>query len=128
MENRFGVKDFFLFLFVFILLAMVVLAMVQFDRQYDQVLTIKTQNDQLASDVARIKRQLADLSSGGVVVSPTTSSGANAGTPGKLDAFTHLLQAEGLPGFARGGWFLDNFATKVGRLTPLVSQDVYSYW
>jgi peptide/nickel transport system substrate-binding protein len=128
MENRFGIKDFFLFLFVFILLVMVVLAMVQFDRQYDQVLTIKTQNDQLASDMARIKRQIADISAGGIVAGPTTRSGSTTNPAGKLDAFTHVLEAESLPGFARGGWFLDNFATKVGRLTPLVSQDVYAYW
>ena len=66
MENRFGVKDFILFALVIILIVLIGLAMVQFDRQYDHIVTIKTQNDQLAGEIARIKRQLSDLSSGAV--------------------------------------------------------------
>src|SRR5437867_7546758 len=68
MENRFGVKDFILFALVIILIVLIGLAMVQFDRQYDHIVTIKTQNDQLAGEIARIKRQLSDLSSGAVSI------------------------------------------------------------
>ena len=44
MENRFGVKDFFLFALMLALIVVVLLAMTQFDRQYQQVITIKQQN------------------------------------------------------------------------------------
>jgi peptide/nickel transport system substrate-binding protein len=140
MENRFGIKDLFLFLLIGTLIVIVIVAMRQFDRQYDHVRTIKTQNDQLASEVARIRRQVSDLASGGVTLSAprtgnadggaaTTRPAASAGgaTPG-TDAFTHIKAAEQKEGFARGGWMIDNFGTKVGRLTPLISTDVYQKW
>lgn len=133
MEHRFGIKDFFITLIVFVLIVLVLLAMRQFDRQYEQVLSIKTQNEQLANDVARIKRTVSDLSANGVTVAPsngsaTPTTASSAGIASKVDAFTRIEQAEKLPNFARGGWFLDNFGTKVGKLTPLLSTDVYASW
>jgi len=138
MENRFGIKDFFILTVMCVLIVLTLLAMRQFDRQYDNVLTIKAQNEQLASDVARIKRQIGDLSTSGVSVAPNSGQSATSSTAGtgssattvkpKVDAFAHLLEAEQKPGFARGGWFLDNFGTKVGKLTPLISTDVYASW
>ncbi len=128
MEKRFGIKDLVVASLLAGLIAVVILAMVQFDRQYEQVLTIKTQNDQLSSEMARIKRQLSELSAGGPLTTPTGSTVRPQEVAGGVDAFTHIREAEKLPGFARGGWFVDNFATKIGRVTPLVSQDVYAAW
>ncbi|MCS7034118.1 MAG: ABC transporter substrate-binding protein, partial [Phycisphaerae bacterium] len=161
-EKNFGVKDFFILLVMSILIVLIVLAMRQFDRQYEHVLTIKQQNDQLAAEVARVRRQVAEMAAGGVTPGggPRGASGDNSGVPadagaaqrgdGKegpsggpaggsssggassaqpaVDCFTHLRAAERLPNFARGGWFIDNFGTKVGRLTPLISTDVYQSW
>ena len=144
MENRFGVKDFILLLVMVSLLVLVVLAMVQFDRQFKDVMTIKEQNSQLAADVTRIKRQLSDLAADGVSVRQSDATGASTnpadgrrsasgsassgGTQAGVDAFTYMRDAEKKPDFARGGWFLDNFGTKVGKLTPLISTDVYASW
>jgi peptide/nickel transport system substrate-binding protein len=66
-----------------------------------------------------------------------TAGGQSSATPEpqqvpvvELDdsTFSALRDAETEPDFARGGWFLDNFGTKIGRLTPLVSSDVYQTW
>lgn len=135
MENNFGVKDFVILMVMGILIVLVIFAMRQFDRQYDHVLTIKQQNDQLAAEVARVRRQVSDIVSGGVsiplnpgqTVRPSDTASAS-GAQADTDAFTHIKAAERLPGFARGGWFIDNFGTKVGRLTPLISTDVYQSW
>src|SRR5436190_314441 len=136
MENRFGVKDFIALLFVCVLIVLVLLAMRQFDRQFADVVTIKDKQEQLAQDLTRIKRQIADMSASGVAMaSPVTPSTNPSGAApavaagnAKIDAFAHMREVEKLPGFARGGWFLDNFGTKVGKLTPLISTDVYASW
>src|SRR3954453_11956633 len=109
MENRFGFKDFFILLIVCILIVLVLVAMRQFDRQYDNVLTIKSQNEQLAADVMRIKRQISDLVANGVAAPAAPAApqqgNVNSGTPttrpaARVDAFSHLRDAEKLPGFA----------------------------
>ena len=114
-----------------VLIVLVILAMTQFDRQYNNVLTIKQQNEQLAADVARVKRQISDLSANGVSVSQIPGNGHSKRVPSTqpvVDAFTCMIDAEKQPDFSRGGWFLDNFGTKVGKLTPLISTDVYGTW
>jgi len=138
MENRFGIKDLFLFLLIGALIVVVFLAMWQFDRQLDEVRAIKQQNTELAGDIARVKTSVAgladtldDLKGRPIAVgpangAPTTQPSANQ-VP-EEDSFTRLQAAEKMPGFARGDWLVDNFATKIGKLTPLVSSDIYQRW
>ena len=53
MENRFGVKDFFLFLLLIALIVVILLAMKQYDRQYQTVQSINEQGrDQLRELIA----------------------------------------------------------------------------
>lgn len=137
MENRFGIKDLFLFLLIGALIVIVILAMWQFDRQHNQILTIKHQNTDLTADVTRVKTAVADIADAlddirsrpmiGPVSGTATTQQATAATP-SMDAFTRLKEAEKLPDFARGDWLVDNFATKIGKLTPLVASDVYQTW
>jgi peptide/nickel transport system substrate-binding protein len=122
MENRFGIKDLFLFLLVGGLIVLAVFALVQFDRQFDEILKIKQQNTEITRDLVSIKRQLAE----GVVATSTTRPSAGVGA--KVDAFTRLREAERNPDFARGDWLVDNFGTKIGKLTPFVSSDIYQSW
>ncbi len=121
MENRFGVKDFILFALVAVLLGLVILSMVQFDRQWSDIQAIKKQNSELTTDIARVK---SALESGAVAV----GGEGRAQPPEKLAVFGPLAAAEKLPEFSRGDWLVDNFGTKLGRLTPLVSTDLYQQW
>jgi len=125
MENRFGIKDLFLFLLIGGLIVVVVMAMVQFDRQYEQVLSIKNKQDELTRDVVAIRNQLAQG-----VVAVGTPGGAATTSPAqnKDDVFRLVREAEKKPGFARGDWFIDSFGTKIGRLTPHVASDIYQKW
>jgi peptide/nickel transport system substrate-binding protein len=125
MENRFGVKDFFLFALLLGLIVTVVLAMVQFDRQYEEIQKIKKAVNDQTSDLNSIKRQLAS----GVVTRTGGDSGAAKGDGEKADLsdlyFKYMREAEAMPGFARGDWLVDNFGTKIGKLTPFLATDVY---
>lgn len=124
MENRFGIKDFFQFLMLAAVIVLVLLAMKQFDRQYEQVRIIRSKTDQLNDDVLALKRRLDE---GGFQAAPGSETGRSGG-PRTLDVFASLVKAEKAEGFARGDWLVDNFGTKIGRLTPLVSTDLYQQW
>ena len=50
MENRFGIKDFLLFGLVTVLIVLVVAAMWQYDRQWNDITLLKKQNADLAGD------------------------------------------------------------------------------
>jgi peptide/nickel transport system substrate-binding protein len=131
MENRFGIKDLFLFLLIAGLIVVVVMAMYQFDRQYQEVLTIKQQNNDLTTDIAKIRRQLAEGVQAVALTGPLAGGGTGSSTQPttqKVDTFTHLRAAEKMPGFATGDWLIDNFATKIGKLTPFTSSDIYQQW
>lgn len=123
MENRFGVKDFFVFVLLTVIIVMVGLAMKQFDRQYEHIQDIRRANTQLTEDVIRLQQQLA---SGIVAIGPDSGRGGGGTTrPSELEIFAPLAAAERMPNFARGDWLVDNMGTKIGRLTPLVSSDLY---
>ena len=123
MENRFGIKDFFLFLLIGGLIVTVVLAMFQFDRQYDEILAIKQQNRDLTRDLVAIRNQIAQ---GGFASAGTTRPAGTAAA--ELEVFTPVVEAAEKPDFAPGDWLVDNFGTKLGKLTPLVSTDIYQAW
>src|SRR5215210_7871948 len=124
MENRFGIKDLFLFLLVGGLIVLVVMAMIQFDRQYEQVVGIKSKQDELTRDVIAIRNQLAQ----GVVSVGSVPGQAAPAAANKDDVFRLVREAEKKPDFSRGDWFIDSFGTKIGRLTPHTSSDIYQKW
>ena len=126
MENRFGIKDLFLFLLVGGLIVVVIMAMVQFDRQYRQVLDIRQKQDELTRDVVAIRNQLAQ----GIVAVGSAAGGGSTTAPSQNpnDVFRLVREAEKKPDFARGDFFIDSFGAKIGRLTPHVASDVYQKW
>ena len=141
MENRFGLKDFLLFGLITVLIVLVVAAMWQYDRQWNDITLLKKQNADLAgdtgriaADLGRIRRQLADgvaFAPGAGAAGSTTKPAAggavavdgSAGNP--EDAFRLIKAAEKQPDYATGDWYITNFGAKIGKLTPLVSSDVY---
>ena len=61
MENRFTIKDFFLFILLVAVIVMVGLGMKQFDRQYDKVLEIERQASLTARDVQALSERIEGL-------------------------------------------------------------------
>lgn len=128
MENRFGFKDFVLSALMAGVLVVVVLAMFQYDRQWDTIKEVERQNRILANDLNQLGQKIDSIAVSGTRVA---GGGADANTLPAVEAdeaFELLLEAQENPDFARGGWYLDNFGIKIGRLTPLVSSDVYQTW
>ncbi|HZZ42668.1 MAG TPA: ABC transporter substrate-binding protein [Tepidisphaeraceae bacterium] len=130
MENRFGVKDFFIVLLLICLIVLVVLGMTQYDRQYKHMLTIEAVQQEQTGDLAKIRRMLEQ---GGV------SMGTREGTmqPGnkvlgddwiqpKEDEFTRMKRVYAAKDFAQGDALIDTFGVVPDKLTPLISTDLYS--
>src|SRR5688572_13590508 len=136
MENRFGIKDFFLYVLILALIFTAFMAMWQYDRQFKEIIKIKQLVNDQTSDLMSIKRQLASevvarpapgSGRGGTAATQqsTTSTAAGEQSPDANQYFKYMEEAETKPGFARGDWYVDNFGTKIGKLTPFLATDVY---
>ncbi|MBI1369666.1 MAG: ABC transporter substrate-binding protein [Planctomycetes bacterium] len=129
MENKFGFKDFALFVLLVFLIVSVWLAMEQFDRQWDDVKLVNTQVNQLTAEQSKLRKNIEDLTrtiQQGVHVNPdhpaTTQTSQDTGG---YDPFTGVREARKKPDFAQGDWCIDVFASKVGIITALTYKDLY---
>lgn len=119
MENRFGIKDFFLFLILLLLIGVVLLAMTQYDRQWNEMRTTNSLLTQQTTDLARIRRLLEQgVSFGAATTSPTTQNA--------LAGFENILKSQAQPDYAMGDDLVDTFMAMPHRLTPIVSSDLAS--
>ncbi len=133
MENRFGIRDLIVCVLLLVLIAVVLLAMVQYDRQWQRLGQIDRQMTQQAQDTARVRRELSELrgllEQGVKVAGHATAGGANHsaddGWVSGGDPFERIRQAHESEAFAEGDWLIDAFGANVAKITPLVSHDVY---
>ncbi len=131
MPNRFGLKDLLVVVLLLAVLVSVWLAMKQFDRQWDRMSALETQAQQLVAEQSATRRAVSELLE--LVESGAVSAGAAQGTPTQVaddplsghDPHARLEAARADPQFAEGDRVIDAFATKVGRITPLVTVDAY---
>ncbi|MGH7215126.1 MAG: ABC transporter substrate-binding protein, partial [Tepidisphaeraceae bacterium] len=135
MENRFGIKDLFLFVLLVVLIVVVALAMKQYDRQWRIMQQLQTSARDQTRELAGIRRAveentgaLEELARSGISVGGTTLPSTRATVPvAELgDVFADVKAAQAKPDYALGDWLVDNFGTTVNKLTPLVSTDVYA--
>ena len=122
MENRFGVKDFFVFLILFILVFMVALAMKQFDRQWDDIKTLSSKVD----DQQRQLTEIHDSIGHGVTLNAPSTQSTGMGAVAVDDPFARLKAVHAMPGYAPGDWIIESFGANVAKLTPLLSGDAYA--
>lgn len=137
METRFGVKDFFIVALLVGLIVLVVLSMVQFDRQYELVRATNAKLQEQTGDLAKIRRLLEQ---GAVSINAGRQPGATASTQPsgealgegwvqpKEDAFTRMKRAYAASDFAEGDSLIDTFGVVPEKLTPLISSDLYSQY
>ncbi len=134
MENRFGFRDLVVCVLLLILIAVVVLGMKQLDRQWNVLQGLQRDNEEQKTQLAAIRRAVNEGAN--VSVSPTTQQAGGGPTttviaeqwPKRGDPFGDLAKAKTRPDFARGDWLIDNFGTKLPKITPLVSSDLYGDW
>ena len=118
MENRFGLKDFFIMFLLVIVIVLVVLGMVQFDRQWDLVRQTNAKLSEQTTDIARIRRLLEN---GGGIATTQANSGSNL-TAG----FERITKAQSSPDYATGDAIVDTFMAVPDKLTPLITTDSYA--
>jgi peptide/nickel transport system substrate-binding protein len=118
MENRFGVKDFFLFLLLGFVIVLVLLAMNQFDRQWKTVQETNTELRNLTGDVARIKQRLDE--GGAVTTQSSTSFNKN------WTGLERVVKAYSAPDYAEGDNLVLDEYSQPDKLTPLINQDTTS--
>lgn len=132
MDNRFGVKDFFSFLLLGIIVLGLALCLVQYDRQWDQIQALKNETSSLKNDLTQIRGLLGRVpapANGAASAAPATGAQGTVAPPGDDAAtFKYLREAEEMEGFARGDWLVDNFGTNIKKVTPIVSTDIYANW
>jgi peptide/nickel transport system substrate-binding protein len=123
MESRFSIKDFFVFLLLLTLIGIVVLAMVQYDRQWQSMQQTNRLLTEQTTDLARIRRL---LEAGAVQVgAPTTGPTASAVPP--LAGFERILKSQAAPDYAQGGQLVLLSQATPSKLTPLIATDLVSW-
>lgn len=130
MDKRFTVKDLFLFCLLGLVILVVLLAMKQYDRQWDTLKSLERQTAQQTGQLADLSRELNDLRRSiarGVSVNPGESIPTTTQPAGDLEeAFSAQIRAMKNPDYAYGDWLVQNLGTKLSKLTPLLSSDVYA--
>lgn len=127
MENRFGLKDALLIALLMGVLVMIGLAMVQYDRQWDE---LKKTRDEASKQTHELIAIRSLLEQGGIQTRPATAAEHHSTTQAlkidPRDPFHALKEAEAQPDFARGDWLSENFSVHLPKLTPLLSSDLYA--
>jgi len=124
MQNRFGVKDFFLFVLVAAVLVSVWLAISQADRQWTEIQTIKDQLGEQSNDIRRIQDRVSHgIAVGGPATTPGGSTDAAADDP-----FDRIETARAMKGYAQGDWLIWATQGNLAKITPLISTDLYAQW
>lgn len=130
MDNRFGIKDFVLFTVLGGVIVLIVLAMLQFDRQWKEVQNIKAKLEQQAVDLQNIQRSLdrgvpmqnRTPTTGTPTTGPSTTS-QDAALPA---AQQRIAAARAMPSFAEGDWLIYGLSSKIASLTPFLGGDANS--
>jgi peptide/nickel transport system substrate-binding protein len=129
MENRFGIKDFFLFLLLGAIIVLVVVALFEVDRQWQPIADLQASVKKQDAALRDIKDQLSSgialAVPGGVAAHGSSTSQPTTG-PADSDPFARILAAQKLPDYANGGVLVDAFSTRVSKLTPMLSTDAYA--
>ena len=121
MENRFGLKDLFLFLILGALIFVIVLAMKQYDRQWEVMQQINRRITEQTTDLAQIHRLLEQ----GV---PTTNeSGTGSAASRSMAGFERILKAQSAPDYAQGGQLVMLSQATTAKLTPLIASDAFAF-
>ena len=123
MENRFGIKDFLLFVLVILVIIMLALAMKQYDRQYQVLQTIQQQGEDQMHELTSIHRELTRLQT--VAIAPGTTPTVASTQSSTRNPFIYQKQAEAMPRYSPGDWYV-NVGPNSDKMTPFVGGDTFS--
>ncbi len=108
---------------------LLVLMMIQVDRQWQRMAEMTRIMQEQAEDIRRMRGVLRELEqtlrSGAVQVAGGTAPAVSSSASGP-DAFERARRAAARPDYASGDWLMLAFGTGLRTLTPLVSTDAYA--
>ncbi|MBI1335626.1 MAG: hypothetical protein GC164_01535 [Phycisphaera sp.] len=135
MENRFGFKDLVTLVLLVVVIAMVYLSMVQFDRQWDDIKALNNNITTLTNNQSQMRSQIDKLSEkldkGVAIVQPNgTHTATTDGNPTPTASIPNnglhgLYEARTEPDFAEGDTVVDAFGTQIKSVTALTYKDLY---
>lgn len=111
-----------------VIVALIVLVMIQVDRQWQRMGDMNRVLQEQAEDIRRTRglvRSLEEsLRTAQFQLAP--EGAVMSGAKGGEDAFARVRRAAADPGYASGDWLVMAFGTGLRTLTPLVSSDAYA--
>ncbi len=133
MQKKITTKDYVLFGFLSVIILLIILAMVQIDRQWLKLEDMDRALAEQSKDITALRglsnqmqRKLAsaDLSK----ANPNASAAVdNTQDNGDIPAaFKRAYEATQQKDYAQGGWQIGSFSTSMQTITPLISSDVYA--
>ena len=108
---------------------LLVLLMIQIDRQWQRLSDITRIMQEQAEDIRRTRGLVRDLEQtvrGGQLRIGERTADARPAAPAAPDAFDRARRATAQPDHATGDWLMLAFATGLRTITPLVSSDAYA--
>ena len=121
MDNRFGVKDLFLFGLLLLVAGLVALSMVQYDRQWTTLQRLSQKIDDQGRDLVAIHRQMDR--GGAVATGPAPAAAAPLAAAD--DPSARVRAATTMPGYSAQDWYVGS-GPNSDKLTPLVAGDAFS--
>src|SRR5690554_2073920 len=110
-----------------VIAGLIVLVMVQVDRQWQRMGEMSRVMQEQAEDIRRTRGLLRELEERLRTADfSTRASQAEAGDAPDEDAFARARRAAADPDYAQGDWLRMAFGTGLKTITPLVSSDAYA--
>jgi len=111
-----------------LLAVLLILLMVQVDRQWQRMTEMTRLMQEQAEDIRRTRGTLRELEQslrrGNLALTP--HDGGEETGDDRTDAFERARRAAAQPDYAAGDWLVTTFSTGLKTLTPLVSTDAYA--
>ncbi len=131
MDKRFSIKDFYLYLFLVLLLFVLLTAMYMVDRQWGKLSQVEQILEEQAGDIRRLRQSYTELYRRLDTGAPAAHTGIGIHTPRANpaempEAFQRAFNVTQRPDYAEGDWLVQSFGNAIATLTPLVSSDVYA--
>ena len=127
MDQRFTVKDFFLFAALAVLFFTLLLSLYQVDRQWLKMNKMTAVMKEQAADLRTMKGMIRALQQRAPQQLVTANGTDKTSSEGAIPAaFQRAFEATQLPGFSEGGWLIQAFGVNLKTITPLVAEDAYS--
>jgi peptide/nickel transport system substrate-binding protein len=127
MDQRFTIKDFFLFSALALLFVTLLSAMYMVDRQWEKMAAMQKIMDEQAKDLRSLKSSIRSLDQrlqgNAAPVSGEQVENRQESIP---PAFRRAWQATQKKDYSDGDWLVQSFGVNLKSITPFISEDAYS--